>query len=175
MNELREYKFYNNVYLCDKYGNIYNKKGHKLRTFCGNDGYKEVELSGGCKNKNGNNVRYKVKVHIIVATLFVTKKYSLEKLEVNHIDNNRMNSYYKNLEWVTHKENIQYCIKQNRNKPIKCKGSDNVKSKLFEDDVLIIRKLYEDKISPKDIHLKYNYISYNSILSIIKRRTWKHI
>jgi hypothetical protein len=35
------------------------------------------------------------------------------KHEVNHIDHNRMNNHYSNLEWSTHSENIQKSFKDN--------------------------------------------------------------
>ena len=108
--EFREYTFHNSVYYCNCEGLILNQKFEKKKTFKGNDGYREVELSGNGINKNGNRLRYKVKVHTIVAELFVPKPESDEKWEVNHKDCDRMNCHYTNLEWVTHLENIRYSI-----------------------------------------------------------------
>lgn len=50
--------------------------------------------------------------HRLVAELFVPNPEN--KPCVNHKDNNRHNNYYKNLEWVTNKENTEYAMKQGR-------------------------------------------------------------
>lgn len=176
MEDLKIYKFYNNYYYVDKHGNVYNKYHKKKRTFCGNDGYREVELSGSIKNKNGNYVRYKVKVHRIVAELFVPKPTdAIDELEVNHIDNDRMNSDYSNLEWVTHLENVRYSVSQNRHYVLPSKGELNIKAKLKEEDVLNIRELYRQGKTIKEINVIYKNLSYNSILNIVKYMTWKHL
>jgi len=51
-----------------------------------------------------------IKVHRIVAEYLVEGRK--DDLNVNHIDGNRLNNNAKNLEWVTHKENIQNAIKR---------------------------------------------------------------
>ena len=173
MKELKKYKFYNSFYYVDRYGNIYNKYKKKKKTFCGNDGYREVELSGNLRYKNGNIIRYKVKVHRMVAELFVEKPKREAILEVNHLDNDRMNSRWDNLEWITHKENVQYSISQNRNYILKCKGEDNIHAKLKEKDIIQIRNMYKNNFTVKEINKIYSNVSYNSILNIVKYRTWK--
>ena len=48
-------------------------------------------------------------VHILVAELFVKGK--TEKLNVvNHLDENKHNNYYKNLEWSTNRLNTEYSL-----------------------------------------------------------------
>ena len=56
------------------------------------------------KNKNKSN-RY---VHDLVALAFC-KGYKSEK-EVNHIDKNRKNNIFTNLEWLTHQQNNMYSL-----------------------------------------------------------------
>ena len=53
-------------------------------------------------DKNGK--AYKILVHRLVAHVFVNGR-TKEKNLVNHIDENKLNNYYKNLEWVTPKQN----------------------------------------------------------------------
>jgi hypothetical protein len=50
--------------------------------------------------------------HRLVANYFIYKKYN--KPQVNHIDSNKLNNIFKNLEWVSARENE--CHKQSKNK-----------------------------------------------------------
>lgn len=56
--------------------------------------------------KNSNGVWTTAGVHRIVATAFCENSNNYP--EVNHIDFNRKNNVATNLEWVTHKQNVQY-------------------------------------------------------------------
>ena len=172
--EFREYTFHNSVYYCNCEGLILNQKFEKKKTFKGNDGYREVELSGNGINKNGNRLRYKVKVHTIVAELFVPKPESDEKLEVNHKDCDRMNCHYTNLEWVTHVENIRYSIKCGNHYTPNYKGSNNPKAKLKEDDVRLIRNELCKKYTNIELAEKFG-VNVTTISNIINMKTWAHL
>lgn len=65
------------------------------------DGYLIVSLY---KNNKGN-LRY---VHRLVAESFIPNTEN--KDTVNHIDGNKKNNILENLEWATHKENINHAI-----------------------------------------------------------------
>lgn len=97
-------------YQVSNYGNIRNKTTmHVLRgSTC--KGYKTHTL----KSDSGKNVH--VLTHIIVAGEFIPNPE--KKQIVNHIDKDGTNARVDNLEWVTHKENINYasCQKRRSNK-----------------------------------------------------------
>ena len=78
-------------------GHVKNKHGRILKPEYSNKGYACVIL-----RKNGNN--HKFRVHRLVAELFIPNPNDLP--EVNHKDENKANNEVSNLEWCTHKENM---------------------------------------------------------------------
>lgn len=73
-----------------------------------------------CKHKSGygivtlrnSGIQQVSKVHQLVMNTFNPNK-SNKKLEINHIDGNPMNNKLENLEWCTHKQNLQHASKNN--------------------------------------------------------------
>jgi hypothetical protein len=125
-----------------------------------------------------------VPVHLYVAHAWVDG-YD-ETKEVNHKDFDRKNNNYKNLEWVTHLENIQRSVDGNYEVICKSKrGTNNGRATFTEEQVLKIRKLYDTgKYSIADlVRMDYPELKsqkdYHSIWStysnIVKRITWKYI
>ena len=70
-----------------------------LRGMINSVGYPMVYL----RDNNGNQ-RWHF-IHRLVAQLYVDNP--LNKPDVDHIDNNKLNANHTNLQWVTHKENIE--------------------------------------------------------------------
>lgn len=92
------WKDYDCKYSVSNYGNVYNKENKKYCKLTNSNGYKSAFIN----NKN-------IRVHRLVGLLFVENKEN--KPFINHIDGNRTNNYYKNLEWCTHKENMQHAFR----------------------------------------------------------------
>lgn len=69
-------------------------------------GHQQVSLC-----KNGNIVQFKV--HRLVAVMFIPNPNNLPI--INHLDENPLNNCVDNLEWCTHKHNVQYSYDLHRN------------------------------------------------------------
>lgn len=90
---------YENAYMINEYGDLRNRKGELINKQNRADGYSQYQL---CKK----GIRKSVKVHRLVAVHFVENPNGYNN--VNHIDGDKRNNYYKNLEWCTCKENNQH-------------------------------------------------------------------
>lgn len=105
----------------DKNGIIYPVQGKILSNSCQNKGYLRVFL---CKN----NTPKTTSVHRIVASAFIPNPEN--KPHVNHIDGNRSNNHYSNLEWCTSAENNWHMLNVLKRKIGKARfGKDNPAAK----------------------------------------------
>ena len=97
---------YEGLYQISNFGNVYsyNKRG-LLTPQKENNGYLRVNLY-----KNGKSKHYLV--HRLVAQAFITNSNNLGF--VNHIDENKTNNSVDNLEWTTHKDNVNYGTRNER-------------------------------------------------------------
>jgi len=108
-----------------------------------------------------------IKIHQIVALLFLNNFD--KKREINHKDGNKQNNRIENLEWCTHKENMQHASKNG----LMSRGEKHFSVKLTKKDVIKIKK-FCDKTNQSDLEiaLKFN-ISRKTINDIRHKRTWK--
>jgi predicted DNA-binding protein YlxM (UPF0122 family) len=65
--------------------------------------------------------------------------------------------------------------KEKRNLSEKLSGENHPNSKLTEQDVRKIRKLYKEKIPVIKISNQYPHVSYSTIVDVVKNKSWKHI
>ena len=123
---------YENIYKISNLGNVlslnYGAKNHtlsnikkQLKQSKSSTGYLHVQLY-----KNGS-VSTKL-VHLLVANAFLPNTEN--KSEINHIDGNKNNNSASNLEWVTHKENLNHAIKTGLRSPTPMLGKAGRKNKL---------------------------------------------
>lgn len=76
--------------------------GKILNNFSNGKGYRYVTISI-------NSVRKNYYIHILTATYFCDNQFNFP--EVNHLDGNKENNYYKNLQWCTKKQNMHHAAK----------------------------------------------------------------
>ena len=144
----------------------YIKKEKLLKQFKDGRGYLHVKLYDGKGNPKS------LCTHRIVASTFIINNDEF-KLEVNHIDGNKLNNCVSNLEWCTRGENIKHAY--SFRDPNSYKGSGNKNSKLTEEQVINIRKEYSvNKTSYKELANKYK-VGITLIGYIINNKVWNHV
>jgi len=102
----------------------------------------------------------------LVAKYFVDNPQN--KPDVNHKDGNKQNDYYKNLEWVTPKENMNHAVKNGLHD---VKGSKNPRSKLSKNDVMIIKERLANGETHREIAIDFN-VNRKAITKISTGRRW---
>ena len=96
---MKQIKDYDNYYI-DENGNVYNSTTKKyLKGSYGEHGYKYYRLS-----KDGKKKMFYA--HRLVAEYYLENSNNLPV--VNHIDGNKLNNHFSNLEWVTYSENTKH-------------------------------------------------------------------
>lgn len=100
-----------------------HKNKEFVRPYLNNKGYL-------CINLYKNSKVHKFQIHRLIATFFIPNPLGLD--EVNHIDGNPLNNAIANLEWCTHKQNIQHawdtglCKNRHACASVKRKGSTSI-------------------------------------------------
>ena len=111
-----------------------------------------------------NNKSKFISIHRLVATYFVPNPDNKET--VNHIDGDKTNNHYSNLEWNTYKENMNHAID---NKISAC-GERNGRAKLTQEQVNEIRN--NTVLNQYQLASKYN-VSQSTITRIKQNKGWK--
>jgi len=140
----------------NEFGTVRNKKTRELKRIFYRSGYLFINIYSKKKKKAKN-----YSIHFIVARTFIGKR--LKGLVIDHKDGNKFNNYFKNLEYITYSENSKRAFELDLSKPMR--GSNHPLSKLIENDVLNIRKLFQKGKTRKYLAHKYN-ISYCLIASL---------
>jgi len=150
-------------YSISNYGKVANNKSSRILTpIITKKGYLTVRLY----NSDG----YKqLRIHRLVACEFIENIYN--KPQVNHIDFDKTNNKYDNLEWVDNSENVIHNVSNNRHNP--SLGIKSHFSKLKDDDIVNIR-LLSKTMNNVEISKIYNITPAN-IGNIVNKKTWRHI
>lgn len=142
-------------------GQIHNRHG-RLLGYIDSRGY----LTTGIRDEE--RITYHSSIHRLVFRHF-SKKPITNGLVINHIDGNKLNNSFDNLELVTHAENLRHAVIKGLNdlKAASEKGA-SVSRKFSEDE---IREIRNSKQTQKYFVLKYG-VSKSTISYIRNRKTY---
>lgn len=153
------------LYEIEEDGRIWSnyKKGYMIPSF-DKDGYLKIALSGGSRK----NVKH-FRISTLVALTFIgPPPTTLKDPTINHIDNNKLNNHYTNLEWI--ERGLNSSIRKNKGE-----GSNNHEAKLNEQQVKeICELLVNTEISFEDIGKQYN-VTKSTINNIKNGKSWRKI
>jgi hypothetical protein len=145
-------------------GFSYRFSGKLLRQVNHSAGYLQVNLSA-------LNVQTGKLVHRLVAEAFCQKPDGLN--EVNHIDLNKKNNNWSNLEWCSHKENQAHAGKNGRMSTVR--GENKGAAKLTCEQAADIKRMLAAGVRIMRIHAKYPFISRTPIYEIKSGASWSHV
>ena len=146
-----------------KSGKVYPVKGKVLSTGGKSKTYSQVILH------NESERSYPL-IHRLVAEAFIPNPEN--KPQVNHIDGDKRNNIYNNLEWATGSENQLHAYKTGLQSHQY--GDDRYCSKLKEVEVKEIKKMIRNNERTTDIARKYGVNSV-TITDIKMQRTWVRV
>jgi predicted nucleic acid-binding protein len=111
----KEIQNYEGLYQISNLGNVKSLERLKSNGKGMQRVYEKILIPGKDRKKylvcnlSKNNKHKTIKIHRLVAKNFVENPNN--KIQVNHIDGNKNNNAYDNLEWVTNKENREHACK----------------------------------------------------------------
>jgi hypothetical protein len=152
-------------YECDIFGNVYSLKfgkRRKLKSSINRCGYLLVNL---CKNGKCKGFT----VHRLIMLVF----HGASELQVNHIDGNKKNNNFLNLEYCTASENVRHSYE----KGLACnKGENHPSNKLTKKEVIEIKTALLNPYWGVNKDLGRKYMVCPDTISDIKRgKTWQHV
>lgn len=149
--------------IIDVDGNYRQLSAKILRPSKNKCGYLRVVL---CKN----NIHTYLTVHHLIAITFIQKDIS-PSMVINHIDGNKLNNQYKNLEIVTQKENRRHAI---RNGLWNQRGSHSSRAKLTDADIQMIRELRQAQAMTYTTLSKMFNVGTSTIARIVAHKSYKN-
>ena len=167
----KDVKGYEGIYKISEYGTIksleritigktgrINKAKERIMKPFFSRGYVRYVLS-----KNGESKKFSA--HQLVASNFYI---SGNGDQINHLDGNKSNNHYYNLQWCTSKENNHHATKIGL-----CdnSGENNPNSKLSNSDVVTILMLYGNGYNQSEISRMYGVRPY-TIGRIVNKVNW---
>lgn len=155
------------VYEISNVGDIRNiYTGLYLKPSIDKDGYSTISL-------HTYGFIINTSIHRLVAQAFIPNPDN--KPQVNHKNANKSCNWYKNLEWVTAKENIEHARAMGLENHLGLRGEDNIRNIYSEKQIRKACKMMEDpQYAPRDI-LKATGVDKTTQSLIRKGKNWTHI
>lgn len=136
--DLRIVPMHPNIAISSDGSRILNiRTGKYLSTSISTTGYLRVSYSI-------DGLKFRDKVHRMVAYAWVNNSDWEKRYSVNHIDGNKLNNDFRNLEWVTYKENSAHSASVLKNKCLRCRMFDILEQKEYFFDSLVECARYLD-------------------------------
>jgi len=156
--------FYYKNYGCDLDGTLYSTKGKRRTVTNKTTGYEVTSV-----RKDGVPIQYRAHRFIYEC---VTGKFIPEGMVINHIDGNKRNNHFDNLELCTYSENTKHAFRTGLIKPMvgEMNGCARIDSETVRN---IIRDIIEG-FSNTEIGDKYN-LNLKHISLIRNKKRWKFI
>lgn len=159
-----------NYTVCEN-GDVYSKRSIRTRNCVGQKRLLKGYMLGGYKRyalKTDSGTIRHVFGHVLVLEAFVGERP--DGMDACHADCIRTNNHLSNLRWDTRSNNIQDSIKAGI---FQC-GVKSGAAKLSEEDVINIRKNAKLGHTSRSQAKRYG-VSHSAILSLINKKTWRHI
>lgn len=180
MEEWKDIEGFEGYYMVSNYGNVISLDRKIIRSDGRTQTIERKNLTvthysnGYCRvglSKDGETKDFLL--NRLVAKAFVSNDDPISKIEVNHKDGNKDNNQHENLEWCTSSENKKHAFSTGLSK--QKLGESNQFSKLTNEQVLEIRKLYEiGGYTQRKLAEMFN-VGKTTIYEVLNRKTRKLI
>jgi hypothetical protein len=155
-------KYLNTNYLIGKNGEVMNASSKKLIKPQNNgNGYLKVTLSI-------DKIQVQRYVHRLVAEIYCKNELHLK--QVNHIDGNKSNNHFSNLEWCSNRENQIHAHKIG----LKKNGNQLWNGKFSKEDIKIIFDMKKGGVLQYIIASQFR-VSKGTISEILNGKRYKYI
>lgn len=133
-------------------------------------GYQQVAVTKYADDGSGRLVK-NLSLHRLICMAYHPNPLNLP--QVNHVDGNKHNNHYTNLEWCTNKENSDHAWTTGlKSLKTHARGEKHGTSKLSEEDVLYIRR--NSDVEHSTLAERFG-VSPATIGRIVNRQSWTHI